>query len=509
MVPPSWTLAQASKMAPPPTTSSLENALHLLSAKRFDEAAALLLQVVRHENANPIGWFNLGVAEFSRQRYDRAETSFANVIKLKSPLAPAAQLYRAKAFRRLGREQDARELLEGLQSQRLPNSLQEAVASELERMAQTEDVLESTLDHLQKGQPAEAESALRAIEETHRSVDARLLLALALLRQGKTAEAKIPLAELLRIQSLAASKRQLAVELWSQAKAQGARAPSWLNLDLGVGSTSNAFSDGQSISGVASTTTRFHFSFGSRIINQKSVQAKIGYLLGHTDFSSAPELRTTTHTLQTPLSILSQPYDFVLTPYIQQENWGQTPVQLKTGLSSRVTWGWQEVEIGFALDAFASRALSEDFRYLSGTTHNAKLHFSYSLQTMYMQSYFAFGLDGTQDIVYSDSSSLPLTHRVLGPGLKIIWRPSSTIATFVEVSSLSRTFSQPAAPTGTYRSDRELSGSVKLQYWFRPSFAAFVVGEYTQNESTLGPLDVRDKNFQQTNLLAGLSWEAF
>ncbi len=68
-------------------------------------------------------WFNLGQVLLAQGRHSEALTAYQRVIELKSPLSPAAQIYRAQCFLEMGRPLRARQEIEIVDLAQLPPSL--------------------------------------------------------------------------------------------------------------------------------------------------------------------------------------------------------------------------------------------------------------------------------------------------------------------------------------------------------------------------------------------------
>lgn len=85
-------------------------------------------QLRRELRKNPqsaLAWFNLGQALRAQERCSEALSAYQRVIRLKSPLAPAAQIYRSACWLDLGQPARARTELSSLHHRELPPSLLE------------------------------------------------------------------------------------------------------------------------------------------------------------------------------------------------------------------------------------------------------------------------------------------------------------------------------------------------------------------------------------------------
>lgn len=483
--------------------------MDLYAKGSFAESAKILSSLVGTEPQNSLYWFNLGNAYFMMQKYDKAILSYDKVVHLKSKMAPAARLYKAKALRKLNQTEEASDLLEGLLKDHPPAGILKEAKAELAALAESPDSEDEALSLYMNGRYEAAEKTLRQKPENELSPSGRLLLGLSLTKQNKLPEAERVLKALMRTRLLSAEDRKSAEEILKKIRREEwENRPYWLSVDMAYGSAHNIYLDGKSLSPLSSSLLRSSVGTGYHFHQGRIFSQKLGYILNYEDPQQAPELKTLTHTLQAPLIYEKPSLDLNLTPFFQHQSWGGVLASTKTGLLLKSAWTWSSVEAGVDTDVSWQKG-GPEFSYLSGTSSSLRPYFGAWGQSVYVQIYWLEGLDGTQDIVYSDGTRLPLQHSYQGVGLKTIWKIADSASLVLGLNSTDRAYKNLALAGNKERRDRELSASLKLNYYWTPALIVYASYELTDNSSTLGAGDVRDKNYEATAASVGLSWEVF
>ncbi len=471
----------------------LRAALQAYQKNDFGACVKDFTKLLRLQPQKGLYWFNLGNCFSMSGAYGNAVSSYEKVVQLRSPLAPAAKLYKAKALLKMNQTERARKLLAELQSQPLPPGLRADFALELYR----------------QGMYAPAEAQVRQMPQPLDSTT-QLLLGMILMKENKNSEAEKALKSAAAAADLSAADQISVRELVATLKASDISArPYGLFLDLAAGATTNVFLEGRSYAPVSSPLVRGEIGANYRLYQSPSFQQRVSYLFGYENATNAPELNTQNHSLQIPLVYKNQLFEFGLVPFIQAEIWNGTFAAQKTGALVRTAtlgsvWGG-----GFDLEVYTQRGTNDTYSYLTGSSYSVRPFFSYGASLWTLQVYWLLGSDGTQDIVYSDGSRLPLQHSFQGPGLRGLWRPTLSSSLLAQLLYLERNYKNNALPEDKHRRDHELSASLKYVYGISQGWAVYMLAEYNPNNSTLGSDDVRDKNYENTNFLAGLGWDVF
>lgn len=472
----------------------LKSALQAYQSNDLNQCVKGFYSLTQIQPQKGLYWFNLGNCLFLGGQPAKASSAYEKVIKLQSPLAPAAMLYQARAQAKLGNKDKARELLVDLQNKKLPPGLRSELA----------------LECYEQGLYAETENQLEQIPPPLDG-KAQMLLALSLMKQNKNAEAEKALKSLSAATDLSVTDRTSARDLLLSLKTPAAIEKTYgLFLDVAYGTTSNAYLEGRSFEPVSSPLLRASLGAHYRYYQSSAWSQKISYVLDYENPTSAPELNTQTHTVQIPVAYFQQLKEFTVTPYLAAQLWDGSMAYQKTGAHIRAAFspatGWGG---GCDLDLSSQKGANESLSYLSGSSYAVRPFVGLTQGAWSLQLSWLIGSDGTQDIVYSDGSRLPLQHTYQGPGLRAAWRATAASSLALQVLSLERSYKNNSLPEDKHRQDQEINASLKYTYGFSRGWAAYGLVEYNPNKSTLGSDDVRDKNYDYTNALAGIAWDVF
>jgi tetratricopeptide (TPR) repeat protein len=477
---------------------------------KFEESSKILSDLVKQNPQKSLYWFNLGNCAYMDKKYDRAVKAYKKVIAINSNLVSAAMLYEAKSLAKLNLTDDATALLEELIDLNPPPGILKEAQKDLSDLDKQQDTEDSALSLFQNGEYQETENLLKQKKESELSASGKLLLALTYIRQNKMYEAERTLKAVLKSPQLSDDDKMTATDLLAKVRRNEAENyPYWLFVDLSYGYTSNAFLDGKSAAAVSSALTRATLGFGYHYNQGQSLSEKLGYILNYESPQKAPELQTVSHTVQAPIIFEKSGFESSLTPYLQYQVWNSTPASTKLGGTFRLSYLTSTYDFGLDLDAASQSSNNSTYNYLSGNSRSARPYFGFWGSAVYLQFYWLSGYDGTQDIVYSDDSLLPLEQNYQGPGLKLIWRISSSATMISNLSYLSRHYTNPALPEDKKRDDSEVGLSLKYNYNVTTKFSVYAMEEFTTNSSTLGESDVRDKNYNVSITSVGLTWDAF
>src|SRR3954468_11796192 len=79
---------------------AFRKAVALSDRKNYAAARAVLQKLIRARPKEGLYWFNLGGAQYNLGDYRAAQSAFETVVRLRSPLSPAALLCLAKCHRK-------------------------------------------------------------------------------------------------------------------------------------------------------------------------------------------------------------------------------------------------------------------------------------------------------------------------------------------------------------------------------------------------------------------------
>ncbi|WP_413288102.1 tetratricopeptide repeat protein [Bdellovibrio sp. HCB337] len=478
--------------------SLFKRSLEIYNQNNFSGSSRILIQLIKKNPSNGLYWFNLGNCYFMAKSYENATTAFGKVVSLNSPLAPAAKLYQSKALDKLGRRGDAKVLLEQVLQGNPPTGIQQEAKKDLEAM---------TLASYQHANYAETEQSLRKMGP-NLSAEGRLLLGMSLAKQNKKSQAAGILKGLVSRSALSGENEAMARSLLENLREE--ENPYWLLMDFSYGSASNVYMDGRSASPLASPLMRAQFEAGYHFNKNRRWSEKIAYAYGNENPTEATELGTQLHTVAASLLYQSSSWDATMTPYFQNEIWDKSTVSQKSGLATEVVYGFKNSDSTGAEVRFErQQAKTTTYEYLTGSSYWLRPYYETGFKYFSAQLQWLMGVDGTQDINYSDGSRLPLTQSYQGPGIRMQWYPSERTVLGVYLSRLERVFKNVSLPNGTTRKDIETSASLRFAYSFSAQWRAYALMEYVSNVSSLEASDVRDKNYNATTTSVGVSWDVF
>lgn len=486
-------LSHLQAWAAPNEGALFKTAMQAYQQNDFNTCVKDFTALLRLQPKKGLYWFNIGNCFFMAGDHAQAVASYDKVVQLRSPLASAAKLYKAKALLKMNQTEGSRKLLAELQSESLPAGLRADFALEL----------------YQQEMYAQAE---RQVKQMPQPLDSKtqLLLGMILMKENKNSEAEKVLKNAAAAADLPEADKASARDLAATLKASDTSTRTYsLFLDLAAGTTNNAYLEGRSYAPVSSPLMRAGIGASYRFYQSPSWQQKVSYLFDYENPTNAPELNTQNHSLQVPLVYQNRLFEFGLVPFTQVEIWNGTFAAQKTGVLVRTATLGSASGGGFDLEVFSQRGTSDTYSYLTGSSYSVRPFFSYGAGIWTLQVYWLLGSDGTQDIVYSDGSRLPLQHNYQGPGLRGLWRLTSSSSLLAQMLYLERNYKNNALPEDKHRQDHELNASLKYVYGLSQGWVAYLLAEYNPNKSTLGSDDVRDKNYDNTNLLAGFGWDVF
>lgn len=483
-----------------------KRSLELYGQNKFAQSSQILIHLIRKNPRNTLYWFNLGNCYFMARKYELAAQYFSQVIRLQSPLSAAAKLYRAKALTQMGNRKEAEELLQHLVGENPPAGILQEARADLGAFSEKENLESAALTAYQKGQYSAAEQSLRSLG-AEISPDGRLLLGMSLAKQNKNPQAEGVLKGLLAMPALNEDHRGLARRLLESVRRQ--QDPYWLILEASYGSADNVYLEGRSLTPIKSELMRAGLEAGYQFYKGPLWSQKGVYVYNNETPSTVSDLRTQSHSLMFPLLYQGSRLGVVLDPFFQIRVWDQTSVSEKVGAVLDVAQEWRESSVGLEVRGESQNARTALYNYLSGSSYFVRPYYEWGEKYFSAQIHWLFGFDGTQDIVYTDGSRLPLTQSYQGPGIRLSWSPSRRWDFGLYWSHLRRAYVHVALPGEKKRSDTETEVSLKIAYAVSSEWGVYGLLESVINNSSLGDGEVRDKNYKATTSSVGMNWRVF
>lgn len=248
--------------------SRFNESLEAYLRKDYQKAEKILVPLAQENPEKSLYWFNLGTSQYMLKRYSLAVASFDKVIKLDKTFVVMANVYKAKSLKKLGRNEEAKILLETqLQKATLPSGFKKLALLELQELQSIDSAEDSALEKYREGSFSESESRLNGVGAENLSIDGRILFILTKLKQNNSFETERYIEDQLKSLALTVSQRKVFSDLLRKSKQDDKTyAPKWLFVDVSYGQTSNVYYDGLSISLTASPIVRstvgggFHFN---------------------------------------------------------------------------------------------------------------------------------------------------------------------------------------------------------------------------------------------------------
>lgn len=457
------------------------------SANHFKEAIRIFEYLTSLQPAKGLYWFNLGNSIYLSGEPIRAVPAYQKVIALKSPLAPVAWLYIAKAQRESKSYDDALQAINSLRGVNLPPNLARELADEVATLQNDMSV-----------------KALEAYRANHFSVCIHLVDAAATLGPSPQLDTLRGMAQYQLGESEAAkrsfqlvyygasdeSDRREARDLFfATSPAVQGNSPSTLYADISAGYNSNVYTSGSSESGTqaAITSARISYNHGPAAVNF-SIDEALG----------VPEVDTMRTAGQWTFLMKREKWTAVLIPEISLElNQDQLYVArygFGLGIEAAGNHAW-----GTYFEVTRTLPLATDSAYLLGLTAIEKIYWTRKRATSTLSAAMVFQEDFVND-QNAIIGIIPLAGQSVGPALT----GSFSVASRWELSGFS---SYIFHNYNLSRFDRQFALGTRLSYDLGKGTRATFSSQFIQNGSTLGSSSVEDRNYVQWISQTGFTWE--
>lgn len=501
----------SAEVAPPKIADEqFRESTKLFLQKDYLQSALLLRQLILADRKKSMYWFNFASCLYMLKRYPAAIKYFDHVIKLNAQFVVIAKINKAKALVALGKSDEAMALLENVLAEPVQEGLRKLASIERSNIQEVFAIEESALQKYQQGEIEAAESILRAIKEELLSNDALILFSMTLLKQNKKKEAELLLFRQGKTRTLEPAQRDSLIGLLRRARStENFEKPYWLRFDVATGMTDNAYVDGSSQALQTSSLTQMAASFGYQFEKNQKLSYSLGYSFTNESLQAADSPQFANHSVSGVVRYEDQKFLYTVTPLLQMQSLNSSPAVKKAGLSSAAAYQGTDSEYGIEASYYDKAVIDSNYSYLEGGEFLFRPYFGIWTESFYGQVALPIGSDLSRDIQYSDTSVLPLSQHYLGINLKASW--SFNKKNFLQSGFLimQRNYKNRAQPSGKERVDQELAINLKYSYYILPKFFIYATIDHVSNQSTLGPGDVRDKNYRTNTLSVGLNWDVF
>lgn len=467
----------------------------------YGKARELLSNLTETYPLKSLYWFNLGQVEYALGHYAQAVNAYRTVITLKSALTPAAELYLARSYSKLGKNKRARQILEGLNRKSLPSNLKMEV--ELDLLSQDQPKLRTAIRSLRERDYA------RVIEETadleNQVAGYHVLRAIALLAVRRVEEARSQLSEQqthkMRESPLSTQAQKLSEKL-EEIKSSG---PWHASVGLSSLYHSNLFGDGASEARLQKPGLQIASGLAYSFPKVSDVKLTGIYQIYLEEYYQASSARYFKQTLNFVFDYLElQPYSVKLTPYIDWLVVGSDSFVYQGGLQAQLSKELEAGQLEGALSIQKNIPGHSYYEYMRGAVYQTYVGYVYKdIINFGLRYHYQRNLTGDLEI---GTQILPLRGSVHGPELVL----SKALKSFgwrfsLQFQDLSFDTIDPSSNKN--RSDTRLSTQFDLSYRMSRTQTGQLLLGWVDNSSNFGAGDADDRSFQQFWAKVGLIWE--
>lgn len=468
------------------TEDPFRQAMQLYAQKNYSDSRKILNVLVESNPTRALYWFNLGNANFMLQDYAAAERSFVKVIELKSPLAPAAWLYRAKSLKESGSTEKAKKILAWLARKHgTPTGLRQEATREL--LSDTpDDQSQTALEFYRQGKYRLALRAMKGSPPDNES--AQLLKALILIQLDRQDQAQVILKKLTH--PLSAVLLESLRTTYSKTK--------WLYLESNLGYDNNIR---KAENAEAGTSLFANAGIGARLWAKDLWLINAGYDGRWNETFGAPDLRVYSHELQSGWGRAAATDLLLLTPFLIHESWDNRPARLGRGVRFHFRTGTTLREYGMSGEWEYDTSLNDDNNYVAGTQTRARIYWGGLFFPVYGQAFLDVERQLTGDQTYSDGTVLPLAYTGWGPSLRLLWKVDRRWALDFDGQYRMRVYRTHIQPGNLLRRDQELNLGLRLTLQAQANLQPYLAMTWTKNSG--GAI------YQRLQVLTGAVWDIF
>lgn len=500
-------LASVARAEAPAGDELFQSAIRDFTAGNYRASEAALEKLVAADRTKALYWFNLGNARLSLKKYDAAVRDYREVERLGSKLAPAAELYEAKALRAGGKTEEAAKKLLALARENPKSPGLHAALLQEEASLQGE-MLEAGLKLYRSGEYRAAEVKVRAASPLKPNPEADMLLGLIALRLTNADEARRAFSSV-ESRSASVDYRQLAHDFLAQLREGTFEARKfWVFVDASAGYNSNAFAVGDTLGPESEPTTELQAGAGVNLVQQRHFHLAASYRLLYDEVFHQPSLRFFTHTFAAPVNLSQGPWLFALYPQLKYETLGGDAYEwdLSGAVTVQRTFGDHDVGVRFTPTSYHDG--SPIYSYLAGSSSVVRPYWTWNFPRGYSTLAYSESWNKIGDFV-SSTSVLPLANHSREISIAGGWDAPSPWSVEGALRYDWIYFYNLAEPDNVYRNDKQLDLWAKLSYRLSSAVRAYLSNDLLINSSNLGPSSTVNKNYTQVITLAGVAWDIY
>lgn len=486
--------------APLSTRQLWQSSLIFYNQGQFVEARHLLAKLVRQNPKNALYWFNLGNAYFMLGSFPEAETCFRWVEFLRSPLGPAARLYRAKALAARSETGQALEVLRQLlKSKMLTAAIRDQALRDL-RALESPQTSGSSAMHLYRA--GRYEEALSLLNQQDNSEENTILKSLVLLKLDREDDALKNLQQVR--QRVRAPDLKDTLERLLERIPDGSNPNHWLSVDVAAGADSNIENSAEEEAGAVGL---LGLHGGVRWWQRENWFLNLGYHFQGSEWWDHPRLRVVSHELRSNLVLGRGRQSGRISVFINHDSWGNKAVRHTEGVTLNGSRVFGRTEWGLDSTLAWSSSLSKDRDDLEGRIHALRLSGAVLYFPVHGRVYLQLERRAVGDLAYSSGERIPAANSGWGPRLEVLWSVSRSWVSEFSYERMMRDYWTRAEPGGRQRTDVETELKARVIKVFSPRFSGFFSLSHAEISSTLRAGDVIDGNSQRDEALLGMVWD--
>lgn len=376
-----------------PENVLFRSAVDLFNKGKYDDALKYWRFLVINNPNKAIYYFNYANTHFELKNYKAASHGYKKVKLLKSPLTPAANLFIAKSYQKMGKESLAVKELKGLTGSAIPLGIRSEAKKMLaeldvdERERQERDrkrKLSAPLDFplgltfFKRQNYTMASIHLEKAAKTYKEAELFLVKGICYYKLGKLKRAKKDLNRAIKLTS-DPDIRKNANALLALMKKQTDEVKSGkknliFSVDFSLNFNSSPFAVSTIDRDTKDSQAILYSELGWKLWKTKSTRGSISYEGSFEESLKTSEDRFVEHVGRLDLNLLAFGLSFDLTPkYIRQES-GKEPYTSKYGANIRVSKNLaNKNRLNLEYQNLEHKSLGDDTDYLNGTGEYARI----------------------------------------------------------------------------------------------------------------------------------------
>ncbi|MGZ3746390.1 MAG: tetratricopeptide repeat protein [Pseudobdellovibrionaceae bacterium] len=491
----------------PAENPSFKVAMDAFQADHLAEARMGLLTLVNAEPKQQLYWFNLGHVYYKLNNFPKALECYQKVRGLEGSLSLPAAYYQAVCENNMGQSKKAQETLKAvIENPQTPENLRSKSSHFKRTLKEGED--EASAAAMKYFNQEEYDKSLSEIEKSDLSEtpEAFLLRGMSYKSLDKPEEAKkyLQLSERYSQKpDIRESSRTLLADLNEKERpTPGAGFSGAVTFDLG--SDSNIYQ-------VKSATSSSIMDFNLEVYYQNNLSPQLsltpGYNFRSSRFVKDSSLNTMSHFFNLDLEYTPTHWVLEVSPFLELM---QSPYDLASfGSDYLIKLNYEKWALGVSGTALHQQSLAAAENYLDGNMLAAKLFLEIKNPISMLQLYALRVISATGDLPVTkgtQTGTLPLAYSGIERGLYTVVSFAKSWKFYGRLSVLDKDYDNVSAPTKVKRKDISSNIFLKAKYEFTPDWSGFASFNFTNNQSTLGPNDIENKNYSEFVNKFGVQW---